>query len=249
MNRRHNAQEAVESINRARNAGFNNLNIDLIYGIPGMTAKLWQQNLETFQLLDIEHLSAYHLTFEPKTIFSLNMKKGKMKPIDEDKSIEQFEILLDFTAKYGYDHYEISNFAREGFYSKHNLGYWTGEPYLGIGPSAHSFQRNQRRYNIRNNIKYIDSLLQGKKDHFESESIDLRTAYNEYLLISFRTKWGVSKTYLLENFGNDYLESFQKSSEKFLADKTLITNGDNCILSRKGKFIADYVIAELMIVD
>lgn len=249
MNRRHNAHEAIESIVRSRVAGFNNINIDLIYGVPGMTAELWQKNLDTFKILNLEHLSAYHLTFEPKTVFSHYVKKDKIKPVDEDTSVMQYELLLDFAHKNGYDHYEISNFAREGFYSKHNLAYWTGKTYLGIGPSAHSYFQKQRRYNIRNNSEYIRSLIQGNTDHFETESISKQTSYNEYILISLRTKWGVNKQLLCNNFGESYLAGFNTYSERFFADGTLISDQDNVFLSPKGKFIADYVISELMVVD
>ena len=132
--------------------GFENINIDLIYGIPGMTLEDWKQNLATFSKLQIPHLSAYHLGIEPKTIFAHYQKKGKIKPITEEESSRQFDYLIRFTTELGYEHYEISNFAFPNHYSKHNLGYWTGAPYLGVGPSAHSFKLNQRRWNIANKI-------------------------------------------------------------------------------------------------
>lgn len=249
MNRRHTSEEAINSIHRARNCGFNNINIDLIYGIPGMNAGLWQQNLEVFGSLDLEHLSAYHLTFEPKTVFSKYQKIGKLNPIDEENSIKQFEILLGFADSAGYDHYEISNFAKEGYYSRHNLAYWTGKPYLGIGPSAHSFYHNQRRYNIRNNVTYINSLLMGDTSHFETEVIDLQTSFNEYILISLRTKWGINLPTIQSKFGSSYVSAVMRNSEKFVKNGTLIVDHDNVLLSPEGKFIADYVISELMIVE
>lgn len=249
MNRRHTAHEAVESIVRSRIAGFNNINVDLIYGIPGMTLELWQQNLDTFQVMNLEHLSAYHLTFEPKTVFSHYVKKGKMVSVDEDTSIKQFELLLDFTRKNGYDHYEISNFAREGFYSKHNMAYWTGKPYIGIGPSAHSFLNSTRRFNVSNNTKYSESLLEGKDNYFETEQLDERTSYNEFILISLRTKWGVNVCKLQSTYGNEYWTYFNQNSQQFIDDGTLILAGENIALSSKGMLITDYVISELMIVD
>jgi oxygen-independent coproporphyrinogen III oxidase len=249
MNRRHNSIEAIESINRSRLTGFSNINIDLIYGIPGMSLSTWENNLKIFKSLEVEHLSAYHLTFEPKTVFSHYLKKGKIKQIKENLSLRQFELLQNFAEEAAYDHYEISNFARNGNYSRHNLAYWTGKPYIGIGPSAHSFSINERRWNISNNTKYCASILQNVNDYFEKEIIDLRTAYNDYLLTSLRTKWGINREVLKLKYGEKYLDYFNSLSEKFISDGTIITENQISFLSAKGKFIADYIISELMMVD
>jgi oxygen-independent coproporphyrinogen-3 oxidase len=249
MNRRHNSMEAIESIYRSRLAGFSNINIDLIYGIPGMSLNTWENNLKIFKTLEVEHLSAYHLTFEPKTVFSHYLKKGKIKQIKENLSVRQFELLQSFAEEAAYDHYEISNFARNGYYSKHNLAYWTGKPYIGIGPSAHSFSGNERRWNISNNTKYCASILQNVNDYFEKEFMDLRTAYNDYLLTSLRTKWGINREVLRIKYGEKYLDYFNSLSQKFISDGTIISENQISFLSPKGKFIADFVISELMMVD
>jgi oxygen-independent coproporphyrinogen-3 oxidase len=248
LNRRHTAAEAIQSVEHSKKAGFSNLNIDLIYGIPGMTGKEWQKNLDTFKQLDIPHLSAYHLTIEPKTVFGHYQKKGILKPVNEEISLEQFEILMDFAEQNGYDHYEISNFARLNSYSTHNLGYWTGKPYLGFGPSAHSFSQQHRRWNISNNTAYCESIENGRTDYFETEDIDTNKAYNEYILTSLRTKWGIDTDHILEAFGTEYMESCDKGVQKFIESGILQRNRQRYMLSRKGILIADYVIEELMVV-
>jgi oxygen-independent coproporphyrinogen III oxidase len=249
MNRRHTAQEAIDCIDRSKKTGFSNMNIDLIYGIPGMIISTWQNNLEIFEKLDIPHLSAYHLTFEPKTVFSHYLKKGLIAPIHEELSIRQFEMLIGLTESFGYDHYEISNFAKEGFYSQHNLGYWTDKPYIGIGPSAHSYLSGQRRWNVSVNAKYCEALEQNSNDYFESETIDIKTAYNDYLLTSLRTKWGIDKDLIKAKFGDPFLTSCNNSSIKFLSNNTLLEEKQKLFLSKKGILIADYVISEMMITD
>jgi oxygen-independent coproporphyrinogen-3 oxidase len=214
-----------------------------------MSLKTWQNNLKIFEKLNIPHLSAYHLTFEPKTVFSHYLKKGQIVAVDEEISIRQFEMLTNFTENYGYDHYEISNFAKEGYYSRHNLGYWTGKPYIGIGPSAHSYLSGHRRWNVSVNAKYCEALKQNSIDYFESEIIDIKTAYNDYLLISLRTKWGIDKELIRTKFGNSFISSCNKSSSKFLSDGTLLEENQKLYLSKKGILIADYVISEMMVTD
>lgn len=248
LNRRHTAAEAMQSVKRSKKAGFSNLNIDLIYGIPGMSDEEWQKNLDTFRQLDIPHLSAYHLGIEPKTVFGHYQKKGKIKPVNEEASLKQFELLMDFAGHNGYDHYEISNFARTGFYSKHNLGYWTGEPYLGFGPSAHSFSRQQRRWNISNNTSYCESIENKGTGYFETEEIDLNKAYNEYILTSLRTKWGIDTGYILQTFGPEYRKSCKQGAQKFILQGILLRDRQKYWLSRKGILMADHVIRELIVV-
>jgi oxygen-independent coproporphyrinogen-3 oxidase len=249
MNRRHTAKESIESIERSKKAGFTNINIDLIYGIPGMDIKTWQDNLEIFKSMDVVHLSAYHLSFEPKTVFSYYLRKGKLNPVAEDLSVKQFEMLISFAENNGYDHYEISNFAKEGFCSKHNIGYWTGKPYIGIGPSAHSYLMNKRRWNISNNTKYCEALLQNSSEYFESEIIDNQTAYNEYLLTSLRTKWGIDKSLINTRFGSCFFSLCYKAADRFLKNGTLLEENGHLFLSKKGILIADYVISEMMVTE
>lgn len=247
MNRRHNAREAFHSIELAHQKGFKNLNIDLIYGVPGMRLSDWKKNLEIFASLDIPHLSAYHLSFEPKTVFMHFLKKGKLMPIDEEESTRQFEYLLGFTTARGYEHYEISNFARNESWSKHNLSYWTGKPYLGFGPSAHSFKPGIRRWNIANNTRYCELLEKGDAGYFEEEQIDTPTAYHDYLLTSLRTKWGIDPVYIREQYGEIIYEKFSAQALPFLHGGTLVDQENRLVLSDKGKFIADHVISALML--
>jgi oxygen-independent coproporphyrinogen-3 oxidase len=249
LNRRHSAADAIQCIERAKSAGFTNLNIDLIYGIPGMSVIELEKNLDTFVSFNIPHLSAYHLTIEPKTVFGYYQKKGRLLPVSENVSHEQFEVLLNKMERNGYEQYEISNFAWPGHYSKHNLGYWTGEPYLGFGPSAHSYSDSQRRWNIANNTSYCESIEKKRTDYFETENIDRDKAYNEYILTSLRTRWGIDIDYIFQHFGTAHVESCIKGVNKFIRDGILLQDKQKITLSRKGKLIADYIITELMIVE
>ncbi len=248
MNRRHTAKEAYESIRLAQSIGFTNLNIDLIYGIPGMELSDWRKNLEIFGSLDLPHLSAYHLTFEPRTVFSHYQKKGKLNPIAEEQSTAQFDYLLGYMEGRGYEHYEISNFARPGQYSKHNLGYWTGKPYVGFGPSAHSFLGASRRWNIANNTRYCEEIEKESNDYFETEAIDTIMAYHEYIMTSLRTQWGIDPELILTRFGEEVFSQCMDQSAKFLNSGKLIDSEGRLVLSDSGKFIADHIISELMIV-
>jgi oxygen-independent coproporphyrinogen-3 oxidase len=248
LNRQHNSKLAYNSIKMAKEEGFDNINIDLIYGIPGVEENIWQQNLEVFRSLNITHLSAYHLTIEPKTVFAYHLKKGKIKPIDEEESVLQFKMLMQFARESGYEHYEISNFSKPGYQSKHNLGYWNKQSYIGIGPSAHSFHQNQRRWNIANNTKYYQLVLTNSDEYYQHEMIDRKTAYNEYIMTSLRTSKGISLTELAKNFGEEYLLAIKGSSQRFLNKGTIIEREENYILTDQGKFIADYIISELMMI-
>jgi oxygen-independent coproporphyrinogen III oxidase len=249
MNRRHTAMEAFNSIELAKNKGFSNINIDLIYGIPGMNLNDWQKNLEIFLKLDIPHLSAYHLTFEPKTVFSHYLKKGTLHPVKEEISIQQYELLISLAEKNAFEHYEISNFAKNGQYSQHNLAYWTDKPYLGIGPSAHSYLSGTRRWNVSVNAKYCEGVEQNTYDYFEIENIDVKTAYNDYILTSLRTKWGIDREQIRTRFGIPFFLDCNNSAATFITDGTLIEDNQKLYLSSKGILISDYVISAMMVVD
>ena len=248
LNRQHNSKTAYKSIIHAQNEGFDNINIDLIYGIPGMEGQLWRDSLRKFRALKIPHLSAYHLTIEPKTVFSYYLKKGKIRPVEEEESLLQFRTLLQFAKENNYEHYEISNFSKPGYLSRHNLSYWNGDPYIGIGPSAHSYNQKQRRWNVSNNTKYCHLLLNNSDEYFEYEEIDTKTAFNEYLMTSLRTSRGIEITHLKDLFGAEYLSEFESSVQTFLKQGSVIKEGEKYCLSNDGKFIADYVISELMTV-
>ena len=249
MNRRHTAEEAYSCIKNARSIGFKNINIDLIYGIPGMGLDDWKKNLKTFTKLNIPHLSAYHLSIEPKTVFAHLQKKGMITPITERESSQQFDYLMKVTFEKGYDHYEISNFAFPDHYSKHNIGYWTGEPYLGIGPSAHSFNGKLRRWNISNNTQYVELLEKGENTYYQSEEIDQATSFHDYLITALRTKWGINLQKIEQQYGIEFVRHIEQSSMKFFNENLLINQNGNIFLSNKGKLIADYIIREMMIIN
>jgi len=243
MNRLHTSAGALKSIEDSKAAGFNNISLDLIYGFPSTSDTDWRNNLRILEKLKIPHFSAYHLTIEPKTVFAYYRKKGMIKEISEEESLSQFETLMEFASQAGY---ELSNFAKPGFYSKHNLGYWTQKPYLGFGPSAHSFNGIKRRWNVANNTLYIQAIEKGMPDYYSWEEIDTSKAYNEYVLTSLRTIWGIDLDYLEKWFGEDFLKLCLLEAEKFLKSGELILEDRKLCLSNEGKLIADYVISELM---
>jgi oxygen-independent coproporphyrinogen-3 oxidase len=229
-----------------RKAGFKNLTIDLIYGIPTLTDEKWAKNLETFFSLDIPHLSAYALTVEQKTPLALLIEKGKYGPINEDLSVRHFKILLDQARAHDFIHYEISNFAKEGYYSKHNSLYWLGGLYLGLGPSAHSFNGVSRQWNVSNISQYI------KLDDFqnsveEKEVLTIEQRYNEYVMTSLRTAWGCDTVHILNVFGENYESHFIRNVASFLSKRHLYREGTKYFLTDEGKLFADGIAADLFI--
>lgn len=241
MNRAHNASEALACIQNAQAAGFENLTVDLIYGSPTTSHEQWEQNLETAFALRIPHLSSYCLTVEPKTALAHQIKKGAARPVDDEHAARQFEVLVRQTARAGYEHYEISNFARPGWRSRHNSSYWQGKKYLGIGPSAHSFNGQSRQWNVANNAAYIRSLQAGELN-FELEVLTRTQQYNEYVMTGLRTLWGCN---LLKIRELGFEEYFTEGTKPFLADGTMERVGDVFRLTASGKFLADGIAAEL----
>lgn len=245
MNRRHSAQEAIESVKLSQQAGFNNITIDLIYGIPSMSLDKWKHNLETALSLDIQHLSAYHLTIEDKTIFGRRQEKGQLAQIDDEESEKQFLLLRELTAKAGFEHYEISNFAKDKKYGIHNSNYWKQQPYIGIGPSAHSYDGEQRRWNISNNIHYIENI-NAHNTFYEYEELNLSTKYNEYILTSLRTNQGVSLEYILQYFGVNYLTYFNEQAKILLSSEKLVNEAKCVKISPAHIFVSDHIISSLL---
>jgi oxygen-independent coproporphyrinogen-3 oxidase len=244
LNRVHNAGQALRAVEHARNAGFDNLTIDLIYGIPTLTDEKWAKNLETFFSLDIPHLSAYSLTVEQKTPLALLIEKGKYPPLDENLSIRHFKMLLEQAKSRDFIHYEISNFAKEGYYSKHNSIYWLGGHYLGLGPSAHSFNGVSRQWNVSNISQYI------KLDHFqnsveEKEVLTIEQRYNEYVMTSVRTAWGCDTVHIRNVFGEIYENYFIDNAKPFLHKGHLFCDGSKYFLTDEGKLFADGIAADL----
>ena len=247
MNRAHTAKEAESVVMRAQDAGFANLTVDLIYGISGLDESAWKKNLDRINELDVPHLSSYCLTVEPKTALAQFVKSGKIAPVDDELASEHFRQLIQFAKENEFEHYEISNFAKKDFVAKHNSSYWFGESYLGIGPSAHSFDGSVRRWNVSNNMKYINAISIGEKT-FEEEVLTENERYNEYVMTHLRTMWGISSKELKEKFPNNYFEHFTIDSEKWIASEDLKNNADVFILTEKGKLIADRIASDLFVV-
>jgi oxygen-independent coproporphyrinogen-3 oxidase len=246
LNRVHSAGQAIQAIEDVRNAGFENLTIDLIYGIPGLTDEKWAKNLETFFSLNIPHLSAYSLTVEQKTPLALLIEKGKYPPIDEQQSVGHFRMLLEQAKAHDFIHYEISNFAKEGYYSKHNSLYWMGGNYLGLGPSAHSFNGHSRQWNVSSISQYIQ-LDDYHTSIEEKEILTPDQRYNEYVMTSLRTSWGCDTVHILHAFGEKYDSYFNLNAKPYLDKKHLFREGTKYFLTDEGKLFADGIAAGLFI--
>ncbi len=243
MNRAHNSSQAVESVVLAKKCGFENITIDLIYGVPGTDMDLWKKQLQQMIDLQVPHLSAYCLTIEENTVFGNWQKKGKLKPYEDQASLLQFQYLMDIMSENGFEQYEISNFAKPSFISKHNSAYWLGERYLGVGPSAHSFNGAERSWNVASNPKY--SQLINKNEQFnEQETLSTQDQFNEYILTRLRTKWGISLTDLQGISSKMTTEALPILNE-FLANGDVQKNGNVYTLTNGGKYIADAISAEL----
>lgn len=245
MNRRHNSYEAKRCLESVATTGFINLNADLIYGFPGQTIELLKTDLSEIEKFDVPHISAYHLSIEPKTVFDYYQRKGRLKPAAEELSSEHYEILTNWMELNEYEHYEISNFARNHHYSKHNLAYWKGDDYIGIGPSAHSRLGHKRHYNIARNNAYINAVTAHTNQYFESEVLDKTALINEYIITSLRTKWGMQKAFVKRHFSIKVLERLQAKSEVFAKNGDMWIDDQAIGLTRKGRFISDYIFREL----
>ena len=245
MNRAHDAKEAINSILIAQSFGFKDISIDLIYGANTTTDDMWQKNLDTAFSLDIPHISSYCLTVEPDTALGHFVKSGKVKPMDEQKAARQFNMLMAAAQKHGFEHYEISNFSKPNRYSKHNTAYWQGKKYLGIGPSAHSFNGESRQWNIANNARYMEFILQEGQPFFEIEILSSQDRYNEYVMTSLRTKWGCN----IHQIDALYQDYFLEKSKAFILRNHMIRNGDFFQLTAEGKFLADGIASEMFWVE
>lgn len=250
MNRAHNASEAQACLEKATRY-FDNITIDLIYGIPNMSLEKWQQNLDIAFQFGINHISSYALTVEPKTALDSFIKKGTYPPVNEALAQSHFNHLVAETKKQGFVHYEISNFGKPHFFSKHNTSYWQGKPYLGIGPSAHSFLGKTRSWNVANNTKYIQAISQGELPA-TSEVLSVTDQYNEYVMTGLRTIWGVSLDKIENDFGTVYKNFILKEAEIFLSKTLLVVEQENhqSVLktTSKGKFLVDGIASELFMI-
>ncbi|MBN2482188.1 MAG: radical SAM family heme chaperone HemW [Bacteroidales bacterium] len=246
LNRRHRALQSVECLEQAANAGFRNINMDLIYGIPGMTAERWEANLQQIPYDKISHLSAYHLTVEPDTPLHRMVETGHIRPVDEETSRVQYILLCRETGKQQFQHYEISNFCRDGFYSIHNSGYWKGRKYLGLGASAHSYDLNSRQWNVSDVKVYIKAVQDGGAA-FKYERINDTMRFNEYVMVSLRTIWGVSLKKINSVFGSEIVAEFIKNASRFLDAGQMICIDGIYTIPEASWLISDYIVSSLML--
>ena len=245
MNRAHSATESLQCVKDAQAAGFDNITVDLIYGIPAPDHSIWQQDLDTLFSLNVQHVSCYALTIEPDTAFGRWSKKGKFRPAEDEFTAQQFEMLLQQMQQQGFMQYEISNFCKPGYESKHNSNYWRGVHYLGVGPSAHSFNGPSRQYNVSHNKKYIDALKQDVVP-FELEELSLADQANDYLLTTLRTTWGCDLAKMQQAYQYD-LAAVHALYLQELQEKALATvRGNVLYLTDKGKLLADQITLDLM---
>ena len=243
MNRRHTGATALRAVRDLQEAGFENLSLDLIYGIPSMTESQWEQDLETALGLAVPHLSAYHLTVEPRTVFGNRMKRGLFRPVDEETGERHYAILEEKTRQAGYAHYEISNFARPGFEALHNSNYWKGEKYIGLGPSAHSYNKVGRRWNVASNKLYLERLEKGT--YYEEETLSLYDRYNEYVMTSLRTARGIDTDLLRKEFGPELSRYFRKEVSAWFGDRQLHEEAGRIFLKSRDFLISDFLISRL----
>ncbi|MCF7559942.1 radical SAM family heme chaperone HemW [Sabulilitoribacter multivorans] len=243
MNRAHSANEAKNCLKIATDY-FDNISVDLIYGIPGLSNKRWVENIERVLSYKIPHISSYALTVEPKTALENFIKKGLIKNVDDHVAEEQFHILIEKLGASDFVHYELSNFGKPNYFSRNNSAYWQGKTYLGIGPSAHSFNGNQRGWNVRNNSKYIKSLEQNILP-METETLSTADKYNEYVMTGLRTIWGVSLNKIEKDFGNQYKKYLLQQSQKHINEQLLYLDNDKLLVTKKGKFLSDGIASDL----
>nr|WP_315166726.1 radical SAM family heme chaperone HemW [uncultured Flavobacterium sp.] len=247
MNRAHNAEEAKKCLELATHY-FDNISLDLIYGIPGMTNQKWKQNIETALNFGISHISSYALTVEPKTALNKLIQTGKIAEPKDEVAQEHFAILVEILEANGFIHYELSNFGKENYFSKNNSAYWLGKKYIGIGPSAHSYDGVSRSWNVSNNTLYLKSILKDELPN-ETEILSDLDRYNEYIMTGLRTIWGVSLDRIEKEFGNFYLDYLHKQAQKFIDDDLLYIENNILKPTPKGKFLTDGIASDLFLVN
>ena len=243
MNRAHNSAEAIKCLQEATQY-FDNISLDLIYGIPGMSDEMWKKNIETALSFGIPHISSYALTVEPKTALRKLIDTGKIAEPQDETASNHFMILVETLQKKGFIHYELSNFGKENYFSKNNSAYWLGKKYIGIGPSAHSYDGEKRGWNIANNSLYLKAI-ENNELPIENEILTVSDRYNEYIMTGLRTIWGVSLERIEKEFGQDYFDYLQKQSQKFLDDELLSIENNILKPTAKGKFLTDGIASDL----
>lgn len=248
LKRRHTTLQAIQAVATCRQAGFQNISIDLIYGLPGETLERWKADLQQAIALNVEHISAYHLIYEEGTPLYIMCKNHQVEEVDEESSVDFFSLLIDQLTEAGYEQYEISNFCRPGKLSQHNTSYWQGTKYLGCGPSAHSFDGDSREWNSSSIDAYIEGINQGMRA-FETEQRDETTRYNEFILTSLRTVWGISLNQLQSTFNDKLYHYCLRIADKHLQSGTLELRNNALCLSRKGIFVSDGIMSDLLWVE
>lgn len=248
LNRRHDAAQAIEAVHRCRKAGFRNISIDLIYGLPGETDERWRHDLQQAVTLNVEHISAYHLTYEEGTRIYELLQSHRVNEVDEESSVRFFTMLMDTLSAAGYEHYEISNFCEPGLHSRHNTSYWQGIPYLGCGPSAHSYNGKEREWNVASLEEYIRSVEAGERQH-ELELLSPTTRYNEYVMTRLRTQRGISPSEIEQEFGTKLWQYCMQTATPHLDSGKLERKDDHLRLTRQGIFVSDGIISDLMFIE
>lgn len=248
LNRRHDSHEAHRAVELWKENGIHNISIDLIYGLPGQTLEAWKTNVKEAINLNIPHISAYMLTYEEGTALYKMLQAGKIKPADDDLSLALFTTLINMLTTAGYIHYEISNFAKQGFFSQHNSSYWTGKKYLGLGPAAHSYNGKNRQWNIDSLPKYLEGI-KNELPVTDGEILNLFTCYNDYIVTRMRTMWGIKLSDLQKLFGDNLKNYFFKAAQPYIKERLLIYNEDIIKLSERGIFVSDGIMSDLMYVD
>ena len=244
INRRHSAEKAIESVNICQTNGFDNISIDLMYGLPNQDVKIWENNLKKAIELNVQHISAYHLTYENGTKITQLLNEKKINSVTEETSLEMFSQLTELLEQNGFEQYEISNFAKKGFHSKHNSSYWNNEKYIGIGPSAHSYDLHSRQWNVCNTKQYINNI-ENKTIFFEKENLSTEEKYNDFIITRLRTKKGIDLD-TLKNFGEKFQQHCLKNAENWLNQNTLTITDNHLRLTKKGIFISDTVFSDLI---
>ena len=246
LGRRHDSRHAMQVLDDLKHSGFDKITLDLIYGMPTLTEEKWNKNLDIFFSTGFSHLSAYALTVEPKTILGQRIEKGDLQNISEDDAIRHYNILVERTKENSFEHYEISNFAKEGCRSQHNSIYWKDVKYLGLGASAHSYDGNSRQWNISNLTKYIQ-LVGNSNDYFEKEILTKEDKFNEYVMTSLRTSWGCDIRKMETDYGERYAVHFLKNVKKYLDSGIMLIKNNNYILTDEGMLFADGIAADLFL--
>ncbi|WP_165024751.1 radical SAM family heme chaperone HemW [Dysgonomonas sp. ZJ279] len=245
LKRRHSAQRAKDVVKLCKQAGFDNISIDLMYGLPNQTMDIWMNNLEEAISLDVQHISSYHLIYEQGTKLFKLFKQGEVMPVAEDMSVDMFSVMIDKLNDAGFEHYEISNFAKNNLYAKHNSSYWLGEKYLGLGPAAHSFDGQNRAWNIASISKYIAGI-DNKNPDIEIEYLDPTSQYNDFILTGLRTMWGVNLAEVKNRFGDKMLTYCLNNVQRYV-DQDFVKNENSILkLTREGIFISDGITSDLM---